>query len=131
MNQKGFTPIIAVALVCIIAVAGFFAYSYFNKPSEYPNNSQAQKPLFLTLESPTQDTSAVNDRIMIKGKTLPNTTVVLYNESDEATLESNAQGEFEGKLMLGEGQNNLVISAFSDTGEEKTLNVSIDYTLQS
>lgn len=130
MSQRGFAPIILVSLLAVIALALAVIYTNLNKGEEIINLTQS-KPLTLSLSSPSENTSAVDDQILIKGKTLPNTTVVLYSESDEEILQSNTNGDFEGKLFLDSGKNALTISAFSDTGEEKTLNLEVDYNPKS
>jgi hypothetical protein len=127
MNQKGFAPLLLLLGLVIVGVIGFFVYTKFFKPVNPQSASDSVTPLFLTLNSPTADTQATNDKVVVKGKTLPNTTVVLFNETDEATLDSNAKGEFEGTLLLSEGENNLIITAFAENGEEKTLNLTVDY----
>lgn len=131
MSQRGFAPILVLLfLVIVIAVAGAVLYTNLNKGGEITNLAEP-KELTLSLLSPSENTSAVDDQILIKGKTLPNTTVVLYSEFDEEILQSNTNGDFEGKLFLDSGKNVLTISAFSDTGEEKTLNLEIDYKPKS
>lgn len=88
-------------------------------------------PLTLTVESPTDETVATDDVIAIKGKTLPNTTVAYYTNTNEGTVESDAQGNFEGTLTLANGINNLTITAFSDAGEEKSEAMTIVYDSQA
>jgi hypothetical protein len=79
------------------------------------------------LDSPTASTSVVDDTILVKGQTLPNTTVTIYNDTDDAMIQSDSSGNFEGKLVLGPGENNLTITAFGDAGEEKSLNLKMTY----
>lgn len=81
----------------------------------------------MNLESPTQNTEAVDGEVLIKGKTLPNTTVVLFNNTDEMVIESDSSGGFASNMVLAEGENAITVTAFKDNGEEKTLSVSINY----
>lgn len=132
LEQKGFATILVPILVVVIIAAGSFFY--FTRPQTSPipkynplNTQPASQPLFLKLESPSQETSAVDDTVLIKGQTLPNTTVAMFNEADEATIQSDQNGNFESKLLLGQGDNNLTITAFGDDDQEKTLNLRMSY----
>ena len=65
--------------------------------------------------------------MLVKGQTLPNSTVVIYSNTDETDVESDASGNFEGTTLLATGSNSLVVTAFSDTGEEKSVSLDIVY----
>jgi hypothetical protein len=86
-----------------------------------------KKPLTLTIQSPT-DASVLSDNVItVKGVTLPNTTVMFYTESDENSVESDASGNFEGEINLENGINTLIVWAFADTGEEKSMIMDLVY----
>ena len=85
------------------------------------------QPLTLNLESPADETIVVSDRITVKGKTLPKTTVVFYTDSDANSIESDASGYFEGTINLSSGINTLTVEAFADNGEEKSISLDIVY----
>ncbi len=77
-------------------------------------------PFFLNIYSPSNEINAVNGEVLISGKTLPNTTVLIYSDSDEASLESDADGKFEGTLLVNETGGLIKVTAFGDNGEEKS-----------
>lgn len=129
--QKGHTPILVLVIIIVIVSLGAYFVLQGNTNTntslgEVPVN---QRNLTLTLDSPNQNTKAYDDEILIRGKTLPNTTVVLFNETDEEILQSDARGNFKGTLLLSQGKNLLTVTAFSDTGEEKSLNLEVDYSI--
>jgi len=91
----------------------------------------AKQDLTLSLTSPDQGALAVNNEMLIKGKTLPNTLVVLFTDGDEETVESNAMGEFESTLLLEPGINTLSVTAFSEDGQEKNVTLDVVYDANS
>lgn len=136
-------PFIIVLVIAVIASGAVIAYTRFGlfqpaKPAPAPQPvamapaaatpTPRPQPLFLTLTSPKSGDLAVNEELLIKGQTLPNVTVVIYSESDETDIESDAAGNFEGTVLLAKGVNTLVITAFADTGEEMSLNLDITYS---
>ena len=133
-------PFIIVLIIAVVASGAVIAYTRFGfqpvKPTPAPQpivmapaatSTPAPQPLFLTLTSPKSGDLAVNEELLIKGQTLPNVTVVIYSDSDETDIESDASGNFEGTVLLAQGTNSLVITAFADTGEEMSLNLDITY----
>lgn len=129
-DQRGTLPILILVVGLIILVASYF---FVNKPQEFkPSILQIPSPKFsLTLDSPNSHTVAVNDFILISGKTSPNTRVVLFNDVNETILESDQNGKFLGKVQLDPGNNSLTVTAFSDQGEEKTLQIDVLYNPKS
>jgi hypothetical protein len=95
-----------------------------------PSPQVIAQPLTLTLNSPKAGELAVNNEILVTGKTLPNTTVTVFTETDEAVVESDAAGNFETTMKLTSGINSLNVSAFSDSGEEKTVSMDVVYDSQ-
>jgi hypothetical protein len=136
-SQNGLIHLLLPIIFLLLLGAGaFFFFSLQDKtPKSTNSNIQSSpqpsvttsQPLFLALDSPTASTSVVDDTILIKGRTLPNTTITLYNDTDDAMVQSDSSGNFEGKLLLGSGENNLTITAFGDNGEEKTYNLIMTY----
>ncbi len=90
-----------------------------------------QPKLSLTLESPASGDIVLDDLVLVKGKTLPQTTVVFYTETDENSMESDSQGNFEGTLTLEIGINTLTVTAFAENGEEKTITLDLVYDEES
>jgi len=129
-SSLGFTPVLIVLLLAAAVAVGLFLYTQYQAGTTTPPTvtpPEAKRPLELTVESPTDATLAEGKRIMVKGKTSPNTTVVIYSDGDQNIVESDSSGKFEGSVGLGNGINALTISAFSDSGEEKSVAMDIVY----
>lgn len=123
MREKGFVHILVVIVLIALVALGFVAYKYL------PNNPLNNKPseLYLTIDSPTSNTQAVDDVVTIKGRTLPNTTVVLFNLDDQTSVDSDENGNFESQIVLNKGENLITVSAFAEDGQEKTVNIAMNY----
>lgn len=125
ISQKGIIPVIALILILAIAAAGILAYYYFTAGQGNPVLPVSQNTLTLALESPIEDTLITDNRVLVKGKTLPGTTVAFYTDADTNSVEADASGNFEGTVGLVEGINTLTITAFSENGEEKSTTMDI------
>lgn len=128
--EAGFIPVLILLLISAVLIGGYLYLTKLNT-TNLPSLPQQLFPksqkLFLNLESPTANTVAVDNAVLIKGKTLANTTIVMFNEAGEEALESDQNGNFQGMLQLLPGDNTLTVTAFSEQGEEKTLSVNIVY----
>lgn len=131
-NSRGFTPIILILGVLLLAGA-VGLYYYLNQKSPTTVNTQPKKqaPLSISLESPSDGVLVNNGRLLVKGKTLPKTTVVFYTDSDSNSLESNNLGSFQGDINLTKGINTLTITAYGENGEEVSTTLDIVYDPQS
>ncbi len=135
--KKNNTPLIAaVALVVILLAGGLVFLALKSKPEvieplTIPEVKTEIKPLTLQLVSPSDGELAVNDEILVKGTTLPNSTVVIYTESDQTSIQSSSSGDFESTVKLTSGINSVNVSAFTDDGQEKSLSIGVVYDTPS
>lgn len=122
--QKGSIP--HLFLLVLLIVAGVAIYYFKIAPiKSFPQVAVPSKPLTLSLESPSNGSLSVNNKVTVKGKTLPNTTVIFYTEEDQNSVESNNQGSFEGEINLAYGISSLTVTAFSENGEEKSVTLDV------
>lgn len=114
----------------IIAIPSILPPKPPTKPqsiAQTPPTTPTPAPLTLTLTHPSDGELAVNQEVVVEGQTAPNTTVVIFTETDEETIESDANGKFSTTISLSTGINSLTITAFSDSGEEKSISIDIVY----
>lgn len=131
-KQTYIVAAILLLIVLITSVIYFFSSGFL--PSSAPVASpvaSAPRELTLNLMSPSDQELAVNGEVLVKGSTLPNTTVMMFTESDESSVESDAEGFFESTLLLDEGINTLVVTAFAQDGQEKTVVVDVVFDSES
>ncbi|OGD54544.1 hypothetical protein A3J78_02180 [Candidatus Beckwithbacteria bacterium RBG_13_35_6] len=100
---------------------------YFRQQTQKLQNLDTSQPLTLGLQTPYDGLILNSNVLTVKGTTLPNSVVVFYTETDENSVESDANGNFAGTINLQGGINTLVVTAFSEIGEEKTQVVDVVY----
>lgn len=135
--KKNYIPLIAVgAMLVILLISGLVFLSLKPKPEVtqpviIPQVKTESKPLTLQLTSPGEGDLAVNDEILVKGTTLPNSTVVIYTETDQTSVQSSTSGDFESTVKLTSGINSVNVSAFADDGQEKSMSINVVYDAQT
>lgn len=81
----------------------------------------------LQLDTPNNGQIVGVNNVVIKGKTLPNTTLVAYTQHAISSFESDINGEFEDVITVNSGLNEVVVSAFSDSGKANSYAMNIVY----
>lgn len=118
-QQNKFIIVLVVLIALIAGIAGLI----LNRSSDTSPATTIKPeitPLFLSLTSPKDLAGAVEGEVLVSGKTLPDTTVAIYSDMDDSTVVSDADGMFESTVVVGESGGLIRVSAFSDSGEEKT-----------
>ncbi len=119
-------PIVLVLLIAVGIISAVLLLNFYLRPTYLPSSEIKKEQLFtLSLESPTDGTLAVNNEILVKGKTTPQTTVMIYTDEDQTSIVSGDQGLFEATITLSSGINTLNVTAFSSDGQEKNISVNI------
>lgn len=125
-SPKLLTVLVAILLISLVGV-GYLIITK-SQPQEEPIAPEiTETPLFLSLDSPTDESVVLGDEITVKGKTLPSSTVVFYTDTNQGSVESDTSGQFEGTLALASGINSLTVTAFDTKGEEKTMTLDLVY----
>ena len=137
--KRNILPYVVLGLI-LVTLVGLGAVLWIRKSAQPPATSQlaqvvshtpAPLPLFLELTSPKSDELAVGEEIIVSGRTLPNITVLIYTDTDQTSLESDANGQFESTVSLDEGSNTLTVTAFADNGDEFSESIDVVYDPQS
>ncbi len=141
-RKKYLLAAVAVTFLVVAAGAGsYFLQGFSTKVTPQAATKITQAPvqaavttapkiLELLVDSPTGEMVTKSGKVTVSGKTEPNTTVVFYNDIDQNSVESDNSGHFAGTIALAPGINPLVVSAFTDQGEQKTLNLNLVYDNQ-
>lgn len=82
----------------------------------------------LTLTEPENHAVVDTSPIKISGKTLPNSTIAIESEADDALLMADSTGNFSGDFKLGGGENLISITALLPDGKTETLAISVIYS---
>ena len=128
--SKNINPKIAIAIILFVALIDLVLMLILGRQLQAPPTTGIvmQQELFtLSLENPKDGDLIASNKLTSRGKTLPNTTVALFTESDQELVESNSLGVFEGELTLQAGINSLIVTAYGEDGDEKSLELDIVY----
>ena len=130
-------PMVLIAVVLLLAVVGGLAFVFKDKllpqqtavltPISNDTAAQAIVPLTLSVESPNNQTLVSSPNVLVKGKTKPNTTLSIFTETDAISLESDAQGNFQGTITLEKGINTLTVTAFGQDEEDQSISMEVVY----
>lgn len=83
------------------------------KLTETPVKTSSQTPLFLTISSPLSNQTVSDTSILVKGMTVPQTSVMM----NEFELTADSQGNFSKSLSLDEGENYINVVAYNSEGQ--------------
>ena len=89
------------------------------------NPDSTKTGLSLAISKPEDETIINTEKTTVSGTTEPNTQIAIITETGEYILESDEKGIFAQEISLASGTNEIMVTAFTDTGEEisKTINV--------
>lgn len=124
-GRKIYFILAAVSLILIALILFIFRPAPTLVPEKKPEKL-VQTPLFLAIDSPKKETAVVNGEVLIEGRTLPNTTVVIYSDTDESSLESDVKGDFKDTVIVGDEGGLVRVTAFSDNGDELSKTIDLE-----
>lgn len=84
--------------------------------------------LFLTINSPENNSISDQEQIKVKGETKPQAVVVVIYQEGEKILEADENGDFETEISLTGGANEIEISAHDQEGNEANQILTVVYS---
>lgn len=126
--------IFLAAIFLLIGSSGYGLYKHFTQGQPNldwtKNGTVTTQPLSLNLDlNSPEDEILVNDKsVLVSGKTLPNASVLITDESKETATTADDKGDFSKVVTLDDGLNHLVITSFDSEGDSKTVNKTIYYS---
>lgn len=128
-QKKGMLkPLLIVFAVLLVVLAGVLYWFVFRSapaPQSTETSMQEAPKLFLSLTHPTGEETAVNGELLVSGKTIPHATVIIFSDSDDASVESDDQGMFEGTVVMGSGDSVVKVTAYDASGNEESQTLSV------
>lgn len=133
-HTKKKLPFVPVVLLLTAILLASFGIAYYISGKTVPVREQADDPqevttqeeLFLALDS--TESTTVDGELLVRGRTLPDTTVVVYTNEDEESLESDATGAFETTVLVSE-EDSVTVTAYSEDGEEQSQTFAVSPSL--
>lgn len=87
-----------------------------------------QEEMFLTLISPEDMDVYTQNPIIVSGKSRQDSWVTISTEEEDYTLKVNGQGDFSQEVELTPGINQLVVTAFDESGNWKSENLNLVFS---
>lgn len=106
------------------------SFSFPKKSTPTPTlnpNSQPQEHQ-LTIDSPLPETIEQTETVLVSGSTSIGATVVIQGIVDDVVIATNGDGKYAGKITLAEGKNDITVTSYSITKEQKVQTVTVFYT---
>lgn len=92
----------------------------FSKPQVQvsPIPTPATRVTSLTVTAPLTESLASEDEVLVSGTAPQGSTIVIAGAKNEEVLSANQGDTFVGKVVLVEGKNDIVVTAYIDQKEE-------------
>jgi len=84
--------------------------------------------LNLDITSPDDSIVVFEKQILVSGKTAPNSQILISSESTDAVVNSKKDGTFSNLTSLGVGNNQINITVFDASGDEKQASRTVFYS---
>ncbi|MDQ3098470.1 MAG: hypothetical protein M3Q44_01880 [bacterium] len=147
-DRQGIPPYviyIGIFVVVFVAALGVFLFTSQSKTKEFnleatqykaptevdqASASEAATPaaqdtIKLTIASPEDNAYISTSSVKIAGATKAGTTVTVTGGSKDIASDTNTDGSFALDIPLKEGENNLIITVFDQSGQQKTMNKTV------
>lgn len=133
MRKEVFIAIVAGVIFGLVVALGIWkANSAFKNDKTITTSSAPEKEdsisFDLSVLEPQENDVITNTPYEVKGVTSPNVWVAISAENDDYTLLSTSSGEFSTEVDLVGGVNQIVITAFSHTGEKIVREIRVVYS---
>lgn len=135
---------VTVAIIVGFVIGGIAALGIVNVPALLKKNSTPTAvsqsvtpqptpqvtPLALALEiaQPADQSIASSKNADIRGKTLPESLVVLDTDEDNTSTRAGNDGSFKFQAPLREGSNVLTITTYNDKADSESKTLTVYYT---
>ncbi len=137
-SEKLILSLIAIFSGLLVAFIIFFIYqstktispnkiTSFNivKPSPTPKPT-----VFLTIDTPVDQTVTSSKSVTISGKTSPDATVIVNSLTDDQVVTPSTTGNYSVTLTLSNGENLITLTAVSADGNEVSQQITLTYSTE-
>lgn len=97
-------------------------------PSITPVVAKLDQEALLTIENPVNNSISSSQEIQIRGKSIQGNTIVVDGETDTKAVEVDNSQSFSLPLILVEGANTIIITAYTQQGQSTNKSYTIFYT---
>lgn len=144
-TERVILSFIAVVIGIFAAGIGFYFYQTSKKNAQpdktktiitvqstpTPTQKTTDSSVFLTIDSPLDQSVVEKKVIQISGKTIANATIIISTDTEDQVITPATNGSFSTTVTIGNGSNLLEIRAIAPTGQEKKLTRVITYSTEN
>jgi hypothetical protein len=137
--EKVVLSFVAILVGLVVAGIAFFIYQstkiipqnkipkiVINSPTPLPGTSH----LFLSIDTPSDETVVANKSLTISGKTIQNATLIINTSSDTQVVNPASNGNYSVTVTLDDGENQVTIIAIAPNGEEMKKTITVTYSTE-
>jgi hypothetical protein len=132
LSAKSF--FISNLIILILAVGLLIGlYQFLNK--DFSTNLQNYLPVTkksssfdLNIDNPEDNSIVSGKSVIVSGNTTPGVTVLISTEDNDIGVEADTKGNFSKIITLTKGLNIIIVKAFDETGNDKTLYRTVYFT---
>ncbi len=124
--------VIGIVVLLGLSALGVYAYILYTRPvrtttvatlpSPSATPTPTTTPLFLNVSTTL---GSYDGEVLVSGRTLPDTTVLIYSDTDETSVESDAGGSFEGTIMVEDDPATIKVVAIDPDGDETEMTLEL------
>jgi len=128
---------LTLSLVVLLIIVGLFVGTNYvlNSKSTTNNSLQALLPIIkkpvsfdLELTNPDDQIISFQSSLVVSGTTSPNIPVIISTDTDDAEVDSDANGTFSKAVSLTSGLNHIFITAVDTDGSKKEIDREVYYS---
>ncbi len=122
-----------ILILSLIFLGGIYyilniQYQRSNLPFSNGPVTTLPKILALNLDNPDDNLLSFDSKILVSGKTSPQTEVLISTENLDLVIKSKTDGSFSTTLDLREGVNIITVATFDSTGDSKSVQKTVFYS---
>ncbi|HVZ66697.1 MAG TPA: hypothetical protein VG917_00375 [Patescibacteria group bacterium] len=139
MRERIIIVFIAIAIGLLITTLIYFLYQQTksipnrtskivlndNPPTPTPKSSQ-----YLTVDQPNDESISNKRSIQVKGKTNPNSMVIVSTNQEDISAESTSDGNFSVSITIDAGSNKIIVRSISKDGVEAQATRVVTYSTE-
>lgn len=138
-TEKVILSFVAVIIGLIIAGGAFYVYQTTRAisptnihPVALVNPSPTPSPAgYLIVNSPPDESVTDNRTLVISGKIIPNSTLVVSSATSDQVVAPTSMGDFSVTLTIGDGENKIYLESINPSGKEITKILTVTYSTES
>ncbi|HET9947005.1 MAG TPA: hypothetical protein VFQ63_02985 [Patescibacteria group bacterium] len=134
-TEKILLSFVAVVVGLIVAGVGFY---FYQSTKVLPPGKLASvkvnpptptlPPVYLSIDSPQDESVTSNKTVTVSGKTVPDATIVVSTDTADQVITPSTTGTFSTTVTIGSGENEIHILSIGANGLETQKTITVSYT---